>query len=477
MLGDYKPITITPIQTIQRLESKLQHNENRWNIIRDWAGVDDQSGAVVMKTRTFLLNENQETVGELNGLQNEVGFDRLKVGTLLAPNVVSYGATDKDLYVNFASGDDEAATNTIDTPYRSIARCLQEIPHYNNGKIRIFFQSNGTEIVEIKGVHGSGSVEFFMQGYTLDGMFHLEGSTNIIRIQNGTLNFLGTNQYGVIKAYRCAYVHIENMKIFGRGVTDTIVTIHDRSYCYIKNSLLQDAIHHLMIAQFGGFIVNEENVGSNARFGVFAWLGGVVAGSGTCPTGTTTPIRADKGGEIRGTLTPYAGDTGQPPPPAPPTVLTFPVLQGRSYRSGGVTGWRSEKLVYQGEWSGYGLHRGLWMFGNNPSASVTGKEIKRIRFYCTRLSKGGNSGSVPFYFRYHSYLDANSLPSGAPALSSLAVTASFSWGQGKWVDLSHPDFLTAFRNGTAKGIGLFLNNRSSSYYGIFDAPGTLEITY
>lgn len=473
ILGDFRPVSITPIETIRRLQNTLHQSENRWNIVKDWAGVDNASGSIVMKKKTFLVNENQETVGEMDGNINQVSFDVVNAGTVLSPSIISYNGTDKDLYVDFVNGNDEAPINTSTTPWRSIYKCIQGI-QYNNGTIRIHFLSNGTETVSLTGIDGSGSVEFLFQGYTLNGQFHIESCTNIIKLYGGTLNFASSDTFAIVKMYRCASVTFEQMKLFGRGQADAAISYGDFSRGLVKNTHMQDCVTHLLIAQFGGFALVDNNTGHSAPFSYFAWMGGEIAGVGTHPN---TIIKADTGGEIRGTFNQPTAGNGGTLPPAPDTVATFPVLQGRSYRSGGVTGWRTEKLVYQGQWGDFGLHRGLWLFGNNPSATITNKNIKRIRFYCTRMSQGGNSGSVTFHFRWHSYLDANGLPSGAPTLSNDVITSSFSWGQSKWIDLSTPEFIAAFKNGTAKGIGVYINSTSSGYYGYFDAPGTLEITY
>ncbi|WP_044639731.1 phage tail spike protein [Risungbinella massiliensis] len=473
VLGDFNPISIVPIQTIQRFQNTLHQSENRWNIIKDWAGVDYSSSSVVMKQKTFLVDENQETIGEMNGENKQISFDVIRAGTIISPSIIGYNGTDKDLYVDFVNGNDEAPVNDSTTPWRSIYKCLQDI-QYNNGTIRIHFLSDGTEIVNLTGIDGSGSVEFLFQGYTLNGQFNIEACSNTIKIFGGVLNFASSDNFAVIKGSRCPSITVEQMKIFGRNQADAAISFSDFTYGLVKNTHMQECITHLLIAQYGGTGVVENNTGHSAPFSYFAWMGGTIAGHGTHPN---TIIKGDTGGEIRGTFNQPTAGTGGTAPPAPDTIATFPVLQGRSYRSGGVTGWRSEKMVYQGQWGDFGLHRGLWLFGNNPSSTVTNKNIKRIRFYCTRMSQGGNSGAVTFYFRWHSYLDSNGLPSGAPTLSNDVVTSPFSWGQGKWIDLSTPEFIAAFKNGTAKGLGLYINSSSSGYYGYFDSPGTLEITY
>ncbi|MGG1219410.1 hypothetical protein ABE236_18390, partial [Priestia endophytica] len=90
-----------------------------------------------------------------------------------------------------------------------------------------------------------------------------------------------------------------------------------------------------------------------------------------------------------------------------------------------------------------------------------------------RNSSGGNSGAVTCYFRPHGY---SSKPSGQPSYLGAYTTASLKWGEGKWITLPS-SFYSYFENGSAKGIGVYINSSSQNYYAKFGMSAKLEITY
>jgi hypothetical protein len=109
------------------------------------------------------------------------------------------------------------------------------------------------------------------------------------------------------------------------------------------------------------------------------------------------------------------GDTSAGPPPTVSTgTLTVTPVETRSYRSGSVTGWRTDDDdVYQGQYGGWGNHTGCAFFGTKPrslaGATVTGASV-RVRME--------QIGSYPPQAATMRLMTNTVRPGGAPTLTS-----------------------------------------------------------
>lgn len=424
-------------------------------------GVANQNG------RLLLYNASGETVADFDGASNIAAFDTVVAGQVISNSVASFNNLDKTIYVNYLTGDDEIPSdqNSSSTPYRSIARALLDIPRINDGNININVTSNGTEFVDLYGFHGYGSININLNGNTLSGHITVHSCTNTIRILNGTINYLGSSP-GIIEVYKSSYTIIDNAKLYGRGNAGVGILVTDHSFCYILNSHIEGCQNHNILSQYMASTLIFDVTGKDATYGVTAHMGGIVAGRGTAPKGTSGDTRETDGGIIRVTFNHQAG-TAITPPSTSDIISTWNSSSGESYRP---SGWRNDNDVRQGEWSGNGIHRGLWFFGDAPSSAVTGRTIKRMRVFLTRKAAGGYSSAQTVYIRSHNYA---SQPTGEPSLSNEYATASFRWGESKWVTLPS-SFFSSWQNGTRKGIGIY---SASGAYMIFDDSAKLEITY
>lgn len=422
----------------------------------------------------YLYNANGETIAEMDGDTNIFAIDTLRVGEIESDSVLSANYKDKTIEVNLATGDDEG-DGTTSAPYKSITRALQDVPKYNDAVVNININGNGTETVVITGYLGQGEINLNFNNNVLNGQIVVHSCTMRVSMSNGTINYSGDGAYGCVNIYKSMYVFMNNMKFLARNVANYGVMVNDHSFGYCFQCYFSGSKNEAMRAGYMGQLLAINNTGTAGGHAHKATNGGVVAGYGSCPTPGTGAQNAfaDNGGETRGS---WSVNSGTPPstPPAPDTVSTWNSSSARSYRTGYATGWRSDADARQGQWNGYGLHTGCWFFGDAPAQAVTGKTVKKIRVYLTRKSSGGNSGPVTVYIRYHNHA---SQPGTAPVVSSAYKTASFSWGQSKWVEITDTAFLNAFANGQARGIAIYTSNSTNSYYAIFDDSAKLEITY
>lgn len=139
-------------------------------------------------------------------------------------------------------------------------------------------------------------------------------------------------------------------------------------------------------------------------------------------------------------------------------------------------GWRTDNdRVYQGQWGGYGLHKGLWYFNSsNLRSTLSGQNIKSIRIQITRYSgsHGSSAAGVPT-MRLHNY---DSSPSGEPSFIAAYSSHNVGFGLGntKWVPLPIA-WGENIRDGKARGIGVYTG--SDDPYLQFIRDCVLEITY
>lgn len=176
---------------------------------------------------------------------------------------------------------------------------------------------------------------------------------------------------------------------------------------------------------------------------------------------------------------------GAPPadsaPPPPPTVstgtLTVTPVETRSYRSGSVTGWRTDDDdVYQGQYGGWGNHTGCAFYGTKPrslaGATVTGATF-RVRME--------QIGSYPPGAATMRLMTNATRPGGAPTLTSTATGPQLAQGATEDRFPVPVAWAQAMVDGTAGGIAFF--TASGSPYlrmagrGSWSAAFTLSISW
>ena len=136
--------------------------------------------------------------------------------------------------------------------------------------------------------------------------------------------------------------------------------------------------------------------------------------------------------------------------------------------------WRDNNLAYQGQWSSYGLNRGLWGFNDSSiRTTLAGRRILSVRLTVTRNSSAhGSYGAGYPTFRQHNY---STQPSGRPTMgTSFSSPVGFALGDRKTVTLP-TSWGAALRDGTARGLGVYTT--SNTPYLQFLSNATLSITH
>ncbi|WEG14167.1 hypothetical protein PU629_07320 [Pullulanibacillus sp. KACC 23026] len=412
-------------------------------------GINNGNGVLIV------LDSNGDTIAYLDG--GNGGFDTLSIGNLISPSV--YNVNDDDQTINVSS---------------NINAALASIPPLNNGNVKLVFQNDISENLDISNYLGDGTIEIDLNGHAFNGNVYNHGnSPQYIYFHDGTINGDGdsvTLNDAVFEVDRCTYVKCENIKLYGNGNPTYGFYCHSGSTLYLQNCEAYN-VQEAMSAGTGGEIEVDTCKGLGSKYGIHAFYGGRITAFGSQPGGST----ADSLG-VSGEIFPSGGatvDTGAATPPAaPPTTKSWSATSADNWSDNGYD-WMGEGFPRQGNY-GYGTRTGYWFFGSGPHSTLNGKSIKSMRVYVTRKSSGGSAGAETIRIKWHTYA---SKPSGNPSAmeSSDYVDVSLKWGQSAWVTLPS-SFCTAFANGKAYGIGINIGS-SKANYAAMSASCKLEATY
>lgn len=153
------------------------------------------------------------------------------------------------------------------------------------------------------------------------------------------------------------------------------------------------------------------------------------------------------------------------------STVTITSNGGNSYRHNVYTGWKNDNTVRQGDY-GYGDCDGIWLFGNQFSSKLKGKNITKIELTVTR-QQGGLYGAVTSTLKMHNY---SSQPGGTPTyVSGWSKTFSVAVNNTTTIIITDSAVLTAIKNGTCQGFGL-QGVYDSSHYAVFSGNCTLTAT-
>jgi len=427
-----------------------------------------------------LLNENGELAVDLNAERR--GFDNLYVANFESPSVVTYSNEDLTLYVSdrtltqytgAVAPDDENHGTSWYAPLATVTEALRRIPASYDGNCKIWIAADSVlyEDINLRGYTGKGVINIDGQRDTTKIVGNISAGGNMVNLRFNNFTINGKpNSYSVISSFQNNYAVFQGIHLYGNN--------SERGFDILQSGFGQvidcdvRSVQKGICGRYGATVWVENTTGSTTEYGVYA-QGGYAVGSGNAPLGSVSNTAVASGGQIHATYS-YPTVTAPTPPSAVETSKIFNSTTGNAWRDNFGGQWLNGNAVVQGYYGGYGVYRGLWIFGSTPSSTVTGKTIKSMRIKVTRLSNGGSSAAVNCYFRPHNYL---SLPSSAPSYPSVAAYASsFRWGESKWVNLPS-SFFAGFQNGTHKGIGIYVDSTSSSNYAKFNISATLEITY
>lgn len=405
--------------------------------------------------------------------KDQITISRLIAGTIESPSVVSVSTDEQnDYYIDATFGDDDN-DGSPSSPLRTIGEAISRIPRVFGGEVNIYLQSDIYEDIDIFGFLGHGRLTINLNNNTLTGTIRIRSVKARVDIRNGTINFNENSTTAVVQVFQSDYVYIHNCVLYGQsgaGGTTSVVASFDSSFVYVHESEVYNANHSLLRAAYGAIMLVRDVAGTSAPRGLFAEHAAVGSIAGFIPD-CTTDWEATFGGQIVYQGTPVVNPGTPQTAPTPPTQNTWIAVAGNSYRTR-YNSWRNDNTVRQGQWDGYGLHTGVWLFPASLSSTLTGKSIQKMTVKLTRSVNGGNA-SAPVYIRWHGYA---SFPSGAPSVSSEYIVSTFSRGQTKEIVLP-PSFYPYFSSGTAKGIAIYTPNTSNDYYAIFDDSATLTVDY
>jgi hypothetical protein len=152
--------------------------------------------------------------------------------------------------------------------------------------------------------------------------------------------------------------------------------------------------------------------------------------------------------------------------------------------------WRSDTLVYQGEWKEiygspnyigppgqtWGKHKGMWIFDDNWwRSTLSGKKIIKVEMWIQRkgAAHGYYNDQTPTFW-LHNY---DTFPNGQPSFfGKFHPGKDFDLGESGWVTL--PNWYGEYiRDNKARGIGIYRDNWERLPYIKFYANAQLRITY
>ena len=330
--------------------------------------------------------------------------------------------------------------------------------------------------------------EYKVRGAFINGFF---ACTSVDRLELHMLHIDARAQNKeCVLFYNCANTELYRCVGITNG-TSYVYYIYG-SYCRIQECDADGGTLASICAAYGANIdMLNENWGGDAPYGLYSYSSSIIAGSGTIPYGDTGATRVALGGQIsypwdadarkKGWYSsPVVAQPEPPPPPPPqPVTKTFSTTYSESWRpnfggqwSGGSTG----RDVIQGAWSGYGVYEGYWFFGDAIRSAVAGKSISKIRVYLTRNNSGGYSSGVTVYIRAHQYASKSAAGSDPGWYGGSYATASFKWGESKWVTLPSA-FHTYFSSNSCRGLMIYIGSSSAGYYARMSGVAKVEVTY
>jgi hypothetical protein len=422
--------------------------------------------------KMFILDSSGEVIADFDA--DRGGFSDLYVANLVSPTVVSRNGDDLTFHVNTVTGSDENE-GTSENPLRTVQAALNKIGRYNEGLITVNVLGHSSERLFIYGFLGSGKIVINYNTYRLDGTIRTASNSNQVEVNQCTFNNPSYETVATIYSSKDNYVSYTDCRVFGQNIVDFGVYALNGSQVILSNCEINNVREQAIRAERLGQIIVKDCEGQ-AKYGLVATDGGVITGGGSAPTGTVSNTYASFGGQINGDFA-FPVIAPPPTPKAPSTINTWDSTGGDSWRDNFGGQWLSvgygENAVVQGYYGGYGVYRGIWLFGSSPSSAVTGKTIKSMRLYVKRKASGGRSDNVTCYFKPHTY---TSKPSGTPSFQSPTTQASLRWGEGKWINIPS-SFYAGFQSGVYKGIGIYIDSTSSSNYSKFYVDAKLEITY
>jgi phage minor structural protein len=425
-----------------------------------------------------VVDADDEVVVDISsGDGTKSGFAGLTVGSLVvgdtidAPGIVYKNDESYQLHVRTTDGsDDNSGMNWTNALY-SINEAVDRVPDMNHGEITIMCSSQTDlyENVVIAGKNGGGGIILDLNGRTLHGRILAVSNSIRVVVQNGTVS--NTGSAAVIDNEGSIYFNLAGITINGNGNSSHGLRTWRGGTSIVGTTEVYNVGNGFFNTSLGRLYITSTK-GYGTDYGVRTTNGGTAHYGTTTPGGGISDRSSSSSGLEVGTSTTDLGSAIPPSPPVTEVTQTWSATASRSWRDV-YNHWRSDTTqVYQGEWNGFGRHKGCWFFGTGMRNTLQGKTIKRVRVRVRRASAGGNN-TVGANFVMHQHA---SQPGGEPTMSSTAHNVNFSWSERKWVTLPS-SFHSLFSSGTWYGIGLYTSSRANSNYAYFTTACDVEVTY
>lgn len=428
----------------------------------------------------------KETVGQID--ETGAYFPKIQADKIVGGGVVGIEQRTGQIFFDSINGNDNN-DGTRAKPKRNIQAYIDQMSKYISDQTELI-QLNGNidSPIIVKGFFGPGHFtiksdnsanrwtinsgivvrgvhcNFFIQHFILQGRddtMAQTGTDSMIDIMNSP-----NVDIWFCKIYANKKVNMGITAVRGGGVRCTdleIYDVKDRAF-----SIIYNATAYIKACKGGrnpcAILVSD-----------FA----VVQGEGSRPDGTIVRwanayVGGYTGGGDRWVNDVWTVDFGEatPPPPPPPSeyVREWASLGGANWSQSGY--WDDEWYVKQGNW-GYGDRIGIWWFPQDMKNTLSGKTILDAQILLTRANKGGYSGSREARIVAHQYADQR--PGNWPGVSQEFVSAWFSWGEQKWVNVT--SFVQQkIANGVDKGLGLRFADSNANYMA-FDYNAKIWVKY
>lgn len=428
----------------------------------------------------------RETVGQID--ETGAYFPKIQADKIVGGGVVGIEQRTGQIFFDSINGNDNN-DGTRANPKRNIQAYIDQMSKYISDQTELI-QLNGNidSPIIVKGFFGPGHFtiksdnsanrwtinsgiivrgvhcNFFIQHFILQGRddtMAQTGTDSMIDIMNSP-----NVDIWFCKIYANKKVNMGITAVRGGGVRCTdleIYDVKDRAF-----SIIYNATAYIKACKGGrnpcAILVSD-----------FA----VVQGEGSRPDGTIVRwanayVGGYTGGGDRWVNDVWTVDFGEatPPPPPPPSeyVREWASLGGANWSQSGY--WDDEWYVKQGNW-GYGDRIGIWWFPQDMKNTLSGKTILDAQILLTRANKGGYSGSREARIVAHQYADQR--PGNWPGVSQEFVSAWFSWGEQKWVNVT--SFVQQkIANGVDKGLGLRFADSNANYMA-FDYNAKIWVKY
>lgn len=451
-----KNITLTADRI--NLNGYISNNVSNWSI-------DDEGNM-----NAYSLSVN----GELSA--GVISCKEINGGNLVT--TLSYPIT---IYVNANSGSD--LSSPIDgAVFATLQGAIFALPKYLGGKsVKIIIQNNLDENTIIQHFN-CGSIEIYLNGYTVYGCIEASLCTASIIIYGGNVdNPIATQSImhpakGIkfdaksvtIGFDSCSYGAVHSVKVYGSDIavdteSDDRVCIAAKNSGFVYCDYIDIVNASIAFrATYGAHLQVVRSAGVAGKYGFQASMAGQISlGNNTQVGGRKSNTNGSSGGQIHSEAPSFSSgsitsDSMLSPQVNGSKALQYNSLYGASYSSD-ESSWNGDNTVRQGK-NGYGDYTGLWFFGSVFN-EIRDKNITKIVLTVSR-QRGGNYSEVALAVKCHGY---EHTPKTSPTIGLSAGTIKLPIDATGALTIIDANIIAGVKNGTIKGFAIQSTSDSKNY--------------